>query len=64
MHSSSDHYRVYADECMKCARKTATDAERETFLKLAHEFLRAADVLDTKSSYSIPAAQYPFDSPL
>lgn len=44
---SANEYRDYADECVAWAKKAATDAERDTFLQMAQNWLRAATILDT-----------------
>jgi hypothetical protein len=42
--SSAQEYRQFAEECVDWAKKAATDAERETFLKMAEDWLRAAGI--------------------
>jgi hypothetical protein len=40
-----EEYRQYAAECVAWAKEAATDAERETFLQMAEDWLRAAALL-------------------
>jgi ribosomal protein L17 len=42
--SSAQEYRQFAEECVDWAKKATTDAERETFLKMAEDWLRAAAI--------------------
>ncbi len=50
MAEAAKDYRAYADECVAWAKLASTEADRETFLKMAQDWLRAATVLETNSS--------------
>ncbi|MGA7433074.1 MAG: hypothetical protein WBD33_03935 [Xanthobacteraceae bacterium] len=39
---SAEEYRQYADECFAWAKQAKTDSERDIFLKMAEDWLRAA----------------------
>ena len=47
--ATASKYRHYAQECMQCARETATDDVRARFLDLAKRWTTAADRIDAPS---------------
>jgi hypothetical protein len=53
----AQEYRDYADECVAWAKQAKTDSERDLFLKMAEDWLRAAAVLTTKPSGWNPLTQ-------
>jgi hypothetical protein len=53
--SSAQEYRQFAEECVDWAKKAATDAERETFLKMAEDWLRAAAIAAQRDA-PVPAS--------
>jgi hypothetical protein len=42
---SVEEYRQYAEECLGWAKHAKTDTERDLFLKMAEDWLRAATLL-------------------
>jgi hypothetical protein len=42
---SVEEYRQYAEECLGWAKQAKTDFERDLFLKMAEDWLRAATLL-------------------
>ena len=48
--SSAKEYRQFADECMAWAKQAKTDYEREIYLKMAQDWLRAAVILDPSTT--------------
>jgi ribosomal protein L17 len=42
--TSAKEYRQYAEECLTWAKQAKTDSERETLLKMAEDWLRAAAI--------------------
>jgi hypothetical protein len=62
--SSVKEYRQYADECLGWAKQAKTDSERDIFLKMAEDWLRAATLLGASatpfaSSDAAPLAPVP-----
>jgi hypothetical protein len=52
--SSVTEYRQYADECLGWAKQAATDSERDLFLKMAEDWLRAATLLGASAAPFAP----------
>ena len=42
---SVEEYRQYADECLGWAKQAKTDSERDLFIEMAEDWLRAATLL-------------------
>jgi hypothetical protein len=47
---SAEEYRQYAYECLGWAKQAETDSERDVFLKMAEDWLRAATLLGTSAT--------------
>ena len=47
---SVEEYRQYADECLGWAKQAKTDFERDLFLKMAADWLRAATLLGASAT--------------
>lgn len=48
--ASARQYREYADECVAWAKEAKSDQDRETFLKMAQDWLHAATLLEMPQS--------------
>jgi hypothetical protein len=46
---TAEEYRRYADECLAWAKQAVTDSERETYLQMAQDWLRAATLAEMPS---------------
>jgi hypothetical protein len=47
---TATEYRHYADDCVAWAKTAITEEERDVFLKMAQDWLRAAAIMETSSS--------------
>ena len=48
--ATAKEYRAYAVECMEAAKTAKTDKEREAFLQMAADWLRAASIAEPMTS--------------
>lgn len=53
--SSAEEYRQYADECFAWAKQAETDSERDLYLKMAEDWLRAIALLNTSVTPLTPS---------
>jgi hypothetical protein len=47
---TAKEYRDYADECLAWAKDACSEQERETFLKMAKDWLYAATLIEAETS--------------
>jgi hypothetical protein len=47
---TAKEYRDYADECVAWAKDAQSDTDRETFLKMARDWLRAATLVEAQTT--------------
>jgi hypothetical protein len=43
-------YRQYAEECLASAKAAESDEERDLFLRMAQDWLRAATLMETETT--------------
>jgi hypothetical protein len=46
-------YRQYADECLASAKAALSDEERDLFLKMAQDWLRAATLVEAETTKAL-----------
>jgi hypothetical protein len=47
---TAKEYRDYADECLAWAKDASSEQERDTFLKMAKDWLRAAALIEAQTT--------------